>query len=120
MQNSTSNDDNRELNEDYLTNLNAIFAMIKNSPMFDDKEPDNRILIAIGSENVYKSIMGEGLLINKLTPEDIEQMRTALNNPQALKGFVKISIGRKIIFHAKNGQVFSDLLGLVPNQAHFE
>jgi len=120
MQEAISRSDANQISQEYRETLNAIFTRIKNSALFDGKKPDNKILIVVGGENVYKSLLNEEPLINKLTPENVEKLQTAINNPQDLKGAVKISIGKEIVFHAKNGQVMKDSLGLISDRKQSE
>ncbi|MBA3920215.1 MAG: hypothetical protein H0X31_00330 [Nostocaceae cyanobacterium] len=120
MQDAVSKGDASQMSQEYKETLNAIFTRIKNSAVFDKKELDNRILIKIGRENVFRSIMGEEPLENRLTQENVEQLNTALNNPENLKGSVSISIGNERLFHAKNGEVIKDSLKLVPERKQAE
>jgi hypothetical protein len=100
-----SNQEHKETTE-YL--LNFIDNKLQESGLKTDAE----ISIKIDKETVYQSKIAQKPVQDTLTEEGINQIRTALENPQQLKGSLSIFIGKEKFFHAKNGKVITDYLKL--------
>lgn len=100
--------------EETLALLFNLFTRIDNSQTHTNEE----IIIRVGREKVYRARVGQEPSIDRLDGENIKQIRTALERPYNLDGTVSISIGRKPIYHVKDGQVLTDYLQPIKDLYH--
>jgi hypothetical protein len=85
---------------------------------------DLPLVFQIDKSIVYKAIPGQEAIIDKLNPERLKSLRTALEDPQALSSRVRIYLDKakteNKVFEAVNGEVLKDDLGLAPPQPEVE
>lgn len=76
------------------------------------------INITIGNTSVFKGVLGQEPTVNKITPEQAAILQKTLQDPRGLEGAVRIKVGNETVFHARNGKLEVDKLGLTtPQQA---
>ncbi len=68
--------------------------------------------ISIGRTNVFKAVPGVEPTVNKITPDQVELLQKALQDPQGIQGSVRVYIGNEKVFHVNNGQVIANQLNL--------
>jgi hypothetical protein len=107
----------KQVQQDYLDILDAILRKIQEKGKFQEPEPDNQISIFVSRNLAYKGIPGQEPAINKMTPELVETLDKAISDPQNLKGSIRITIGNDKVFHARDGEVLTDKLGLSNTQS---
>ncbi|MCG9893361.1 MAG: hypothetical protein MH252_20095 [Thermosynechococcaceae cyanobacterium MS004] len=78
-----------------------------------------RFQIDVNGQRAFKM---ENALVteNNLDAKAVEAIKTALNDPDNLKGEVRITQGSKVLLHVKDGQVINDPLGLTKPSAKVE
>ncbi len=94
--------------------LDQIRSMAKAKGYKVDESPIN---VYLGTKKVYSQQPGQlPQERSNLTPEQLDTLHKALNNPQDVKGTVKISIGNQEVYKVQNGEVKTDHLGLSQKQ----
>lgn len=64
------------------------------------------------SRKVYERVPGKEAQLIKASPEQVQKLQTAIDNPQELQGSVRVIQGEEVLYHVKNGEVITDKLGL--------
>jgi flagellar biosynthesis chaperone FliJ len=111
----------KEIQENYLQILDDISRKIVDVAKaagrlsLDLQQPPS-IQIFTGSKKVYEQVPGQEPTKNIINDEQVKQIEQALEDPQNLKGSVRIKIGKELVFHAVDGEVITDKLGLAPSQ----
>ena len=80
----------------------------------------DRLQVDFGNDKAVFSMREGNLYGNRMTSEQVEMLRTALNDPANLKGTVKISQGGKTLVHIMDGKLIEDRLGIVKQAAKIE
>ncbi|GAX39000.1 hypothetical protein [Nodularia sp. NIES-3585] len=111
------NSEGKEVKQDYLEVLNAILRKLLEKGKFQGVEPSKEISIFTSNKLVYKGAVDQEPLKNEITPELVETLDKALSEPQNLQGSIRIMIGNEKLLHLRDGEVISDKLGLLENQA---
>lgn len=79
----------------------------------------DRLEINLNGQNIFK--MRDGDVANsKITDNQAELIKQALNDPESFKGTVKITNGRQVLLHVKDGQVLRDGLNLTKSTTKVE
>ena len=112
--------DGKEIQQNYLEVLDALIDKIRQAALTAGKlnpnsESQADVTIQVGTKNVYKEVPGQQPKIT-ITADQVQKLRTALEDPGNLKGTVQIKIGKELVFQAANGKVKIDELGLTQAQ----
>ncbi len=97
-----------QLQEQYLELLDSLLRTISNAVKaaadwsLGDKNADIRIII--NDKELPK---------NQLTPEQVEQLRQAIEEPEKVKGNVTVKLGEEVVLKVRHGDVKVDRLGIV-------
>ncbi len=102
----------QQIQHDYLEILNDILEKILEKGEFQGVAPSKDVSIFVGRELQYKANSHGEVIVNLMNSDLVEQLNTAINEPQKLKGSVRIMIGQDKVFHAKDGKILTDKLGL--------
>ncbi|MBD2680899.1 MULTISPECIES: hypothetical protein [Nostoc] len=102
----------KQVQHDYLEILNDILHKLLEKGKFQDLDTSKDLSIYVGNQPKYKGHPDREVSVNSMTPELVEKINTAINDPQNLKGSVRIMIGKDKVYHAKDGEVLTDKLGL--------
>ncbi|MBD2303438.1 hypothetical protein [Nostoc sp. FACHB-190] len=102
----------KQVQQDYLQILDDILQKILEKGQFQGLDSQKDISILVGKELKYKGNPNGEVAVNLMSAEIVEKLNTAINDVKNLKGSVRIMIGKNIAFHAKNGEILSDKLGL--------
>ena len=102
--------------QDYLEVLKTLLNRIKQAGEIKGFDPSKDISIHIGAATVYEGSIGQEPTKNKMTNESIKLLDKAISEPQNLSGSVKIKIGKNTVYHAKDGEVKTDILELSQSQ----
>ncbi len=79
----------------------------------------DRLEINLNGQNIFK--MRDGDVANStITDNQAELIKQALNDPESFKGSVKITNGRQVLLHVKDGQVLRDGLNLTKSTTKVE
>jgi len=78
-----------------------------------DQFENSTLKIEAGATKVYEQV-GNAVTVNKLQGVTARKVQQALENPQELKGSVKITLDGENVFHVKRGEVLEDKLPLTP------
>ena len=79
----------------------------------------DRFEINLNGQNIFK--MRDGDVANSaITDNQAELIKQALNDPESFKGTVKITNGRQVLLHVKDGQVLRDGLNLTKSTTKVE
>lgn len=79
----------------------------------------DRLEINLNGQNIFK--MRDGDVANStITDNQAELIKQALNDPEFFKGTVKITNGRQVLLHVKDGQVLRDGLNLTKSTTKVE
>jgi hypothetical protein len=97
---------------DYLEILNDILHKLLEKGKFQELDTTKDLSIYVGNQPKYKGHPDGEVSVNLMTPELVDKIKTAINDPQNLKGSVRIMIGKDKVYHVKDGEVLSDKLGL--------
>ncbi|WP_138504548.1 hypothetical protein [Nostoc sp. PA-18-2419] len=97
---------------DYLEILNYILHKLLEKGKFQELDTTKDLSIYVGNQPKYKGHPDGEMSVNLMTPELVDKIKTAINDPQNLKGSVRIMIGKDKVYHVKDGEVLSDKLGL--------
>ncbi|MBD2438855.1 hypothetical protein [Nostoc sp. FACHB-110] len=102
----------KQVQQDYLQILDDILQKILEKGQFHSLDSKRDISILVGKELKYKGNPNGEVAVNLMSPGIVEKLNTAINDVKNLKGSVRIMIGKNIAFHAKNGEILTDKLGL--------
>jgi len=113
--------DSKEIQENYLQILNDVISKIVDTAKAAGKlnlasTEQPAIQVFVGAKKVYEQVLGQRSTGNVITPEQVGQVKKALEEPQNVKGSVRIKIGSETVYHVKNGEVITDNLGLAKAQ----
>lgn len=97
---------------DYLEILNDILHKLLEKGKFQELDTTKDLSIYVGNQPKYKGHPDGEVSVNSMTPELVDKIKTAINDPQNLKGSVRIMIGKDKVYHVKDEEVLSDKLGL--------
>jgi hypothetical protein len=97
---------------DYLEILNDILHKLLEKGKFQELDTTKDLSIYVGNQPKYKGHPDGEVSVNAITPELVDKIKTAINDPQNLKGSVRIMIGKDKVYHVKDGEVLGDKLGL--------
>jgi hypothetical protein len=106
----------KQVHQDYLEILDSILRQIKSKGQFQGTEADKAVTIIVDKQKVHRVGNSQATSFSTITPEQVDKLNQALQNPQALQGAVKIYIGNNKVYHANNGKLITDKLGLSPKQ----
>lgn len=102
----------KQVQHDYLEILDDILHKLLEKGKFQGLDTTKDLSIYVGNQPKYKGHPDGGVSVNSMTPEQIDKINTAINDPQNLKGSIRIMIGKDKVYHVKDGEVLSDKLGL--------
>ncbi|MHC5859915.1 hypothetical protein [Nostoc sp.] len=102
----------KQVQHDYLEILNDILHKLLEKGKFQELDTTKDLSIYVGNQPKYKGHPDGEVSVNLMTPELVDKIKTAINDPQNLKGSVRIMIGKDKVYHVKDGEVLSDKLGL--------
>ncbi|MHC0068284.1 hypothetical protein ACWATR_36365 [Nostoc sp. UIC 10890] len=102
----------KQVQHDYLEILNDILHKLLEKGKFQELDTTKDLSIYVGNQPKYKGHPDAEVSVNLMTPELVDKIKTAINDPQNLKGSVRIMIGKDKVYHVKDGEVLSDKLGL--------
>lgn len=102
----------KQVQHDYLEILNDILHKLLEKGKFQELDTTKDLSIYVGNQPKYKGHPDGEVSVNSMTPELVDKIKTAINDPQNLKGSVRIMIGKDKVYHVKDGEVLSDKLGL--------
>jgi hypothetical protein len=102
----------KQVQQDYLQILDDILEKVAEKGKFQGADLSKEISIIVGKETKYKGKYKGEASVNSISPEIAEKLNKAINDPQNLKGSVRIFIGKDKVYHAKDGEVIADNLGL--------
>jgi hypothetical protein len=97
---------------DYLEILNDILHKLLEKGKFQELDTTKDLSIYVGNQPKYKGHPDGEVSVSLMTPELVDKINTAINDPQNLKGSIRIMIGKDKVYHVKDGEVLSDKLGL--------
>ncbi|MBD2531903.1 apolipoprotein A1/A4/E family protein [Nostoc flagelliforme FACHB-838] len=112
-----SRSEGKQVQQDYLDILDAILKKIQEKGQFQGLGQSKDVTIFVGREAKYKGTIGQKPFTNSMTPELVDTLNKAISDPEKLKGSVRITIGNEKVFHAKDGKVITDKLGLSITQS---
>lgn len=102
----------KQVQHDYLEILDDILHKLLEKGKFQELDTTKDLSIYVGNQPKYKGHPDGEVSVNLMTPELVDKINTAINDPQNLKGSVRIMIGKDKVYHVKDGKVLSDKLGL--------
>ncbi|BAY95769.1 MULTISPECIES: hypothetical protein [unclassified Tolypothrix] len=102
----------KQVQHDYLEILDDILHKLLEKGKFQELDITKDLSIYVGNQPKYKGHPDGKVSVNLMTPELVDKINTAINDPQNLKGSVRIMIGKDKVYHVKDGKVLSDKLGL--------
>lgn len=109
--------DASEIKRDYLEILESLLKLIQQKAESKEIRASDDVTINVGREEVYKGAIGEKPSKNTLTPEQVNKISIAISDPKNSQGTIIIKIGKQEVFRVQDGQVKTDKLGLIPQQA---
>jgi hypothetical protein len=80
------------------------------------KTTEPSIRLFVGGKEVYSQVPGQEPTKNSITPQQFQKIKQALEDPKNLKGAIEIKAGKERIFHARDGEIKFDKLGLAKPQ----
>ncbi len=110
QQNARNESEQEDSSKILATTLNKIHQALKVKNIGGELP----LSVHVGRKTVFKAIGGQESTVNKITPEQITVLQKALQEPQGIKGAVRIQVGDEILFHIKDGKLEVDKLGLAP------
>jgi hypothetical protein len=105
---------NERIKQEYLDMLDSLMKSIKEKAKSQGYNPDDNVSIQIGKEVIFKGRDAENFQKSKISSKQIEILNDAISNPENFKGSIQIRIGKDVVYHAKNGKLLKDDLGLSP------
>ena len=78
-----------------------------------------RLEIHLDGQNIFKMRSGD-VAKSTITDSQTELIKQALNDPASFKGSIKITNGRQVLLHVKDGQVIRDGLNLTKSSTKVE
>ncbi len=78
-----------------------------------------RLEISLDGQNIFKMRDGD-VARSTITDSQTELIKQALNDPASFKGSIKITNGRQVLLHVKDGQVLRDGLNLTKSSTKVE
>jgi chromosome segregation ATPase len=102
----------KQVQHDYLEILDDILHKLLEKGKFQELDTTKDLSIYVGSQTKYKGHPDGEVSVNLMTPELVDKINTAINDPQNLQGSIRIMIGKDKVYHVKDGEVLSDKLGL--------
>jgi chromosome segregation ATPase len=102
----------KQVQHDYLEILNDILHKLLEKGKFQELDTTKDLSIYVGNQSKYKGHPDGEVSVNSMTPELVDKINTAINDPQNLKGSIRIMIGKDKVYHVKDGEVLTDKLGL--------
>jgi hypothetical protein len=106
----------KQVHQDYLEILDAILRQIRSKGQFQGVDTSKAVTIIVDKQKVHRVGNSQSTSFSTITPEQVDKLNQALQNPQALQGAIKIYIGNNKVYHANNGKLLTDKLGLSPRQ----
>lgn len=79
----------------------------------------DRLEINLDGQNIFKMRDGD-VARSTITDSQTELIKQALNDPASFKGSIKITNGRQVLLHVKDGQVLRDGLNLTKSSIKVE
>ena len=79
----------------------------------------DRLEISFNGQNIFKMRSGD-VAKSTVTDSQTELIKQALNDPASFKGSIKITNGRQVLLHVKDGQVLRDGLNLTKSSTKVE
>lgn len=79
----------------------------------------DRLEIDFNGQNIFKMRSGD-VARSTVTDSQTELIKQALNDPASFKGSIKITNGRQVLLHVKDGQVLRDGLNLTKSSTKVE
>lgn len=79
----------------------------------------DRLEISFNGQNIFKMRSGD-VAKSTVTDSQTELVKQALNDPASFKGSIKITNGRQVLLHVKDGQVLRDGLNLTKSSTKVE
>ena len=79
----------------------------------------DRLSISFNGQNIFKMRSGD-VARSTVTDSQTELVKQALNDPASFKGSIKITNGRQVLLHVKDGQVLRDGLNLTKSSTKVE
>lgn len=79
----------------------------------------DRLEISLDGQNIFKMRDGD-VARSTITDSQTELIKQALNDPASFKGSIKITNGRQVLLHVKDGQVLRDGLNLTKSSTKVE
>lgn len=102
----------KQVQNDYLEILNDILEKLSEKGKFQGIDAKKNVSIYVGSQARYKTDGDGEVSVDLMDAELANKIKTAIEDPQNLKGSVRIMIGKDKVYHAKDGEVLVDKLGL--------
>ena len=113
-------------------NSQELFPELKGNPEAQDYILENivtaldqrrvdvdRLSISFNGQNIFKMRSGD-VARSTVTDSQTELIKQALNDPASFKGSIKITNGRQVLLHVKDGQVLRDGLNLTKSSTKVE
>lgn len=104
--------DANTVKNDYLETLDALINLIQIKAKEKEIDAGNQISIYAGSKKVYEAVKGKTATQDKLTPDVVDKIQKAINEPHNTRSSITIKIGKQEVFRVSNGEVINDKLGL--------
>ncbi len=105
-----------QIKNDYLEILESILRSIKDRAKSQGLNADGNVSIMFGRSSVFRGTSAYEYEKRTITPEQVEILSKAISDPKSFKGSLQIRIGGDVVYHAKDGEVLKDKLGLSPAQ----
>ena len=113
-------------------NSQELFPELKGNPEAQDYILENivtaldqrrvdvdRLEISFNGQNIFKMRSGD-VAKSTVTDSQTELVKQALNDPASFRGSIKITNGRQVLLHVKDGQILRDGLNLTKSSTKVE
>ncbi|WP_373524757.1 hypothetical protein [Nostoc sp.] len=108
----------KEIKRDYLEILELLLKNIQNQANEKEMAVDDTVNIYVDGKHLYKGVVGQSPDKNSLSPEQLENINKAINDPRKSQGTISINIGKTEVFRVQNGVVTNDRLSLASPQPY--
>lgn len=114
-------ENSKELSKEPKGNPEAQDYILENIvTALDQRRVDvDRLSISFNGQNIFKMRSGD-VAKSTVTDSQTELIKQALNDPASFKGSIKITNGRQVLLHVKDGQVLRDGLNLTKSSTKVE
>ncbi len=114
-------ENSKELSKEPKGNPEAQDYILENIvTALDQRRVDvDRLEISFNGQNIFKMRSGD-VAKSTVTDSQTELIKQALNDPASFKGSIKITNGRQVLLHVKDGQVLRDGLNLTKSSTKVE